>query len=344
MKRISHSTKRYFIIALLFLAGTAHLLSQGNANNAGASGSAFLDIGVGARAMGMAGAVGTLVSDPTALYWNPAGIASINTMEVSVERTQWVADMQHSFFGLVVPLNDQFKAGLSVIYLTSGDIDITTIDQPQGTGETYSANDVALGGTLGWSVTNALSVGASLKYVRNTLYNLSASGIAFDVGTRFDTQYHGLMVAFAVSNLAGNRAYSGTALNFEYPPPYPGAEPIQASFSNTEFSLPLSYRASVGAELFQFIEAPMENHKLNIGADLLQPYDSPEKLQIGAEYGYNDAFFVRTGYVFNADELGLNAGVGVHVGLQGLNLRVDYAYAELVHFNAVHRFGVELEM
>jgi hypothetical protein len=332
------------MIAVLFLAASVQLIGQGNANNSGASGSAFLDIGVGARAMGMGGAVATLVSDPTALYWNPAGIASINTVEVSVERTEWVADMQHSFFGLVVPLNDQFKAGLSVIYLTSGNIDITTIDQPQGTGETYSASDVALGGTLGWSVTNVLSVGASLKYVRNTLYNLTASGIAFDVGTRFDTQFHGLMVAFAVSNLAGNRAYQGASLNFEYPPPYPGADPIQANFTNTEFSLPLSYRASVGTELFQFIDDPLEGHKLNIGADLLQPYDSPEKLQLGAEYGYNDAFFVRTGYIFNADELGLNAGVGVHVNLEGLNLRVDYGYAQLVHFNGVQRFGVELAM
>jgi hypothetical protein len=50
---------------------------------------------------------------------------------------------------------------------------------------------------------------------------------------------------------------------------------------------------------------------------VLQPYDRPEKLQVGAEYGSNDAFIVRTGYIFNADELGLNAGVGEQIECKG---------------------------
>lgn len=327
-------------ILLMALLPPGAIFAQGNANNNGASGSAFLDIGVGARAMGMGGAVGAVIDDPTALYWNPAGIVPIQGIQVAVEHNRWVADMSHDFFGLVIPLNDQFKLGVSLIYFSSGDIEITTIDQPRGTGSTYSTNDLALGGTLGWSVTNDIAVGATLKYVRNTLYSLTAEGMAYDAGATFNTRFHSLKVAIAVANLAAKREYQGDALDFEYPPPFPGAEPIRASFNNTPFTVPLSYRAGISMELFELIDQPMEQHRLLVCADLVQPSDGPEKLNIGAEYAFDNQFFLRTGYIFNADELGFNAGAGVRLGLQGLTFDVNYAFSSLQRFSAVHRIGL----
>jgi len=41
----------------------------------GTNAAAFLEIGVGARAMAMGGAYGAVANDASALYWNPAGIA-----------------------------------------------------------------------------------------------------------------------------------------------------------------------------------------------------------------------------------------------------------------------------
>ncbi len=344
MKHKIPPSNRLVILLASLCIGMSIAMGQGSANNSGASGSAFLNIGVGARAMGMGGAVASFIDDPTALYWNPSGIAGIDRIEIAAEQNRWVADMQHSFFGAVVPLTDQFKFGASVIYLTSGDIEMTTIDQPRGTGTTYAASDLSLGATLGWSVTNAFSVGATIKYIRNTLYTLTSGGLGFDVGTRFNTQYHGITVALAVSNLGGMREYRGDALDFQYPPPYPGAAPIHASFNNTQFSLPVSYRAGVGTELFEFLDQPIEGQKLRLAADLLQPYDSPEKLNMGGEYAYNNSFFLRTGYIFNADELGFNAGAGVRVNVGGVNLRADYGYASLKRFDAVHRFGIGIEL
>ena len=334
-----HSIGTSLSVAVV-IAATA--MGQGSANNSGASGSSFLNIGVGARAMGMAGAISTLSDDPTALYWNPAGIAFINDIQISAEHTQWVADIQHSFFGAVVPLTDQFKLGVSVVYLSSGDIEITTIEQPRGTGSSYSVSDVALGTTLGWSVTNSFSIGATMKYIQNSLYTLTATGIGFDVGTRFNTQYHGIVVALAVTNLGTTREYRGEALDFSYPPPYPGAEPIHASYSNVPFSLPLTYRAGVGLELFEFFEMPKEDQKLHLDADLVQPYNSVEVLQLGGEYSYSGMFFVRSGYVFNADELGFNAGVGTRLTIEGFEVKVDYAFSHLKHFDSVNRVGISL--
>src|SRR5437016_1052426 len=54
-----------------------------NFTNAGASGSVFSKIWVGARASAMAGAYTALADDISALYWNPAGIARLPGINVS---------------------------------------------------------------------------------------------------------------------------------------------------------------------------------------------------------------------------------------------------------------------
>jgi len=340
VNRRSHRILRRWTLLVVLLSPGIALFAQGNANNNGASGSAFLNIGVGARAMGMAGAVGATVDDPTALYWNPAGIAGSLGIRVAAEHNRWVADMNHEFFGLIVPLNDQFTLGMSVIYFSSGDIEVTTIDQPRGTGTMYNTSDVALGGTLGWMITNDLSVGTTLKYIKNNLYTVSAQGVAFDAGAIFNTRFHSLCIALAVTNLSSNREYRGDALDFEYPPPYPGAEPIRASFNNTPFSLPLTYRAGISLEAFELIEQPMKDHQVHVAVDLVQPWDGPEKVNLGAEYAFENTFFIRTGYIFNADELGFNAGGGVRVSLAGTVFDLNYAFASLQRFSAVHRIGL----
>jgi hypothetical protein len=340
---IRNGLPRYALLVMVLWPGMM-LLAQGSANNNGASGSAFLNIGVGARAMGMAGAVGATIDDPTALYWNPAGIAGLQGIRIAAEHNQWVADMNHEFFGLVVPLNDQFNIGLSVVYFSSGDIEITTIDEPRGTGRMYNTSDLSLGGTISWVVTSDLSVGATLKYIKNSLYTVSAQGIAFDAGAVFNTRFHSLCIALAATNLSANREYRGDALDFEYPPPYPGAEAIRASFNNTPFSLPLTYRAGISLEVFELIDQPMEGHTVHMAVDLVQPWDGPEKVSLGAEYAFDKTFFARTGYIFNADELGFNAGGGVRIGMGGTTVDLNYAVSTLQRFSAVHRIGLGIAL
>jgi len=63
------------IILLIFLAGYP-LFAQytSNVSNVATTCAPFLEIGVGARAIGMGGAFVATANDVSALYWNPAGI------------------------------------------------------------------------------------------------------------------------------------------------------------------------------------------------------------------------------------------------------------------------------
>ena len=161
MKRNMNLVNKKSLLQIIVLAViTASLLQAqvvGTATSdfkkAGGSGSQFLKIGVGARAMGMGGAFGGVADDITALYWNPAGIASLKGVNLGFEYNSWFGDMKHSFVGLEFPLSDDYRFGLSVVMLDAGSIDITTLTAPEGTGSSYNVNDIAIGGTIAAKLT-----------------------------------------------------------------------------------------------------------------------------------------------------------------------------------------------
>ena len=74
----------YFVLLIWLIAtGTADAQYQSagfqsDVSKVGSSAVPFLTIGIGARATAMGGAFTSVASDVTALYWNPAGIASFD--------------------------------------------------------------------------------------------------------------------------------------------------------------------------------------------------------------------------------------------------------------------------
>ncbi|MEK7263749.1 MAG: UPF0164 family protein, partial [Bacteroidota bacterium] len=66
-------------------------------NNVGTSAANFLKIGVGSRGAALDGAVVASVDDPSALFWNPAGIAHFQNNELMFAHNDWIADLNHSF-------------------------------------------------------------------------------------------------------------------------------------------------------------------------------------------------------------------------------------------------------
>ena len=55
----------------------------------------FLKIGIGARASGMGGAFVAVADDPSAVFWNPAGLARLDTDKTSVmvNHIEWPASV-----------------------------------------------------------------------------------------------------------------------------------------------------------------------------------------------------------------------------------------------------------
>ena len=75
------------ILSLALFAGAAAAQGVGS-QRVGTSGGNFLKIGIGARAVGMGEAFVAVANDPSAIYWNSAGVASLIRSELAVSHTE----------------------------------------------------------------------------------------------------------------------------------------------------------------------------------------------------------------------------------------------------------------
>jgi len=290
----------------------------------------------------MGGAYGSVSGDVSSLAWNPAGIGTIYNLELSAEHNAWVAGIDHNFIGLVVPVTEQFNLGFHTVYLTSGDIEITTIDNPEGTGQYYDALDVAVGVTSSVRLTSQLTFATTVKYIEERIFEVTSSGLAIDAGAWYATEFRGLTIGFAVSNLGFDQTFSGRQLEVNYDPGTPGEPPVNAELAAEPFKLPILFRASGSFDFFEMFMEPLDDHKLLTVVDFIQHSDSEERAILGAEYTWQDLLSIRSGYEFNADELAWSVGGGVRVDVSEFMIGFDYAASSLGRFGLGHRIGLVL--
>jgi len=337
--------KKHFLIPLI-VAGLL-LVPYGASfaqsfQNAGSTGLQFLKIGMSARAEGMGGAFASVAGDISSLTINPAGIGSIDRIGVSVQHTNWVAQTDMNFIGLVVPISSDVNLALHTTYLTSGGIEITTIDQPEGTGQSYDAADIAVGFTSSVKLTSQLSFAATVNYLQERIYDEISGGVSLDVGMWYSTGFNSLNLGFSICNLGFDQNFTGRQLEVQYAAPAPSEPPSNAELQTLGFSLPLMFRASGSFDLFEMFGEKLTDHQLLTSIDFVQNADTPERVLVGMEYGWNKTLFLRGGYVFNADELGLTGGIGTLVTVSGTDVQFDVAASSLGRFGLSYRVGVAI--
>lgn len=97
----------------------------------------FLNIGAGARALGMGGAQVSIVSDGTAGYWNPAGLSEVKDVpQLNLMHAEYFAGIgKYDFASLALPMQDGNSVlGLSLLRFAVDDIPNTVfLVEPDGT-------------------------------------------------------------------------------------------------------------------------------------------------------------------------------------------------------------------
>ena len=330
-------------IILCLLLGANYSQSQTkNVSKVGMSAASFLEIGVGARAISMGGAFTGTANDASGLYWNPGGLATLKRPEVLLVHTEWLADIQFEFAGVVLPLGRMGSLGLSVTSLHMDDMKVTTIEYPQGTGELFSVSDLALGLSYSMGLTDRFSIGFTGKYIYQQIWKERAQGFAIDLGTLFVTGFHGMRIGAVLTNFGTDMRMSGDDLLIYHdldPNKLGNNERTFAELKTDSWPLPLTFQVGLALDVLN----NNWNH-LTIACDAVHPSDNAESIHLGAEYGFQDWMFFRGGYrdLFLRDgEGGLSLGGGVIARFIGnFQVKVDYAYTDFGRLENVHRFSV----
>ncbi|MBK7259263.1 MAG: PorV/PorQ family protein [Ignavibacteriae bacterium] len=335
------------VLALaLPLQGFAQIGSR-NVAKTGTVGAAFLEIPAGAAAVGMGTAFVSHASDASALYWNPAGAARFEKNQVLANHMSWIAETRFDFAALILPLGEAGTVGVSFLSLGMEDMKVRTVDMPEGTGEYFSANDLAVGLSYARKLSDRFAVGASVKYIQQSIWHETASAFALDIGTLFRTDLlGGMVIGASLSNFGTSLTLDGrdTRQFGRVDETILGSnDRIPSTIEMDSWELPLLFQIGVS-----FDPVAVDAYRWTVAVDALHPNDNDESMNIGTELAYSEALFLRAGYhslFLPESEGGLSLGFGVTSALlfsSTTDVQLDYAYRDMGRLGGVNMisFGV----
>jgi hypothetical protein len=350
--------------------GVGTPLQQGpnaSTSRVGTRGANFLEIGLGARAVGMAGAYASVAEGLSGLYWNLAGTADVTNIAAGVNYSQLFGSEGLDFVwgGVVIPVGGG-AVGLQIGQMSSGTMERTTLDNPQGgdlqagTGFEFTATAAEI--SYARRLTDRLSVGLGAKYAQEGITQATASYIGADVGVRFRTGLYGTTLGASLSNVGSSGKYEGNLINVNlFNDPQVGSGVIPVEFDTRELEMPTIFRFSVAAELIGGPEAMLSQRSdvglLRVVGDFSNAIDTDLQTAVGAEYAFRDRLFLRVGKRFlneqglddganglsSGDEFGrgMAFGGGLRLPLAGRRVGFDYAWQGAGELPAHNHFTFE---
>ena len=308
--------------------------------NLGTGGAQFLQIPVGARAEAMAGAVVGYIDDASSVFWNPAGIVKVKNVDVFFSYMDWFTLFDHSAAAIVYNIEDVGAFGAHLIMFNTNEMEITTEVEPNGTGRFFDAGDMAIGVTYARYLTDRFSVGLSAKYVHQQIWNETATGFAFDIGTQYRLDWQNLIIAMSMMNFGGDLRFDGPDLDVNYENEYyPLTRITPARLQTEDFPLPLHFQVGIGFDIFE-----ADFVKMKGAIDATHPNDNSERVLVGTEFAFFDRFYIRGGYKFNFDDQKFAFGAGANVPVSSTAIYFDYAYSVYDLLPGVHRISLSLRI
>ena len=196
--RLSSMRNRLSILFVtLLLAG--FMPADAAAQRVAKYGADFLAGGVGARALGMGGAFVSVADDVYAGFWNPAGLHSVTSREVSYMHAERFAGVvSFDYAGYAMPFSENSVLGVTLIRSGVNDIKNTLdawdsernqpLQDPESAITTFSAADYALFVGYGKKLSERWAVGVTSKIIRRSIGDFaSAWGYSMDVGVQMHT-------------------------------------------------------------------------------------------------------------------------------------------------------------
>lgn len=337
----------------------------------------YLNIGVGARGLSMAGATSATTSDVYSTYWNPSGLTGIGSdAQAGLMHAEYFASIfKYDYGAIAIPLKDKKRfVGISFIRFATDNIPYT-LDyvQPDGSFDDsklkdFSAGDYAV--TLSYAqklnlfkkdtnIQTSFGVNAKIIY-RNVGSMANAWGFGTDLG--FQIKYKQWKFGLAAKDIT--TSYTAWAFHLN--------EHEKEVFAGTGNEIPIkSYEVMLPRFNFgiaRYFLKPGGNFQIlgEFGFDVTtdgkrstiiasNPISVDPK--IGFEASYKNTIFLRTGVgniykaLDNSDTMNIKKYTvfqpSIGVGFKVKSLSIDYAFTSLqMQDNPLmsHIFSIKLDI
>ena len=291
-----------------------------------------------------------------AVYWNPAGLGYTTKNEVFISYQPWVADIDFSMGGISYVKPGVGTFALSFINASFGEEDVTTVAQPNGTGETFTGQDLALQFTFGRKLAQWFSFGVTGKYISSRIWRTSSTAFATDLGVIVNTNFlnrtdkpgDGLNIGMSISNFGTKMTMSGKnikdVLDTE-PDEHGNYQYLAVNYETEGWELPLIFRIGVSFNAIQ-----TKYQKVTCSIDALHPNNNSESVNVGFEYSARipavGKFALRTGYkglFMENSPYGLSFGGGVLLNLMNnYSVGIDYSMRDVGDLGYIHSYSTSI--
>ena len=346
-------------LAALTVAPLGAQTAQDNTGYGSTSGE-FLLLGAGARGAALGGAYAALTTDVSALYYNPAGLAQMSRPGILVSTYSYVSGTRYNWVGIALPMGGGARAvGFAVGSFGFSDQPVYTLEDPDGTGETYSVAETFLSMTYSQNFSDRFSAGFTGKLISDQLGSTKATGFAVDFGTNFHAMIgdRPIRAAFVLQNLGSNLRHDGSALEtgVTRAPPLGTVDIPQelqpVRLRTSSWGLPVQFRVGVALDLLT-----TGMNRISVLGEFTQPVNTKPGAGAGLEWALTNvgnsgfslaargsytlqpdnkldpgtgAGFATTQSIASFSKDGLALGGGLAYGRGNWRVGFDYAYRDL---------------
>lgn len=359
--------KNIKIVITVFLAGLTAATSvfAGNEDRAGEAGASQLLINPWVRSVGFGGANTASAVGLEAMSLNIAGMAFTRKTEVMFTNKNWLvgSGTQVNSFGLTQRVGETSVFGISVMSMTFGEIDVTTVDLPEGDGSTFSPNYLNFDLAYAKTFSNSISGGLAVKVVSESISNVNSRSVAFNAGVKYVTgENDRIKFGISLNNVGPSMRASGEGLSFTN-------VDVNTGISSTQQRKSAAYQLpsllNIGFS-YDFYAAPVKdsasnqikaNHRITLAGNFTANSFTKDQYRVGVEYGFRNMFMLRAGYVieqntwFDATKRtsaytgpAFGGSLIAPLGKSGSTFGVHYAYEMTERFSGTHSIGIRFDL
>ncbi len=146
----------------------------------------------------------------------------------------------------------------------------------------------------------------------------------------------------SITNMGAEMKFEGPDLAVSYKPSEENDnlnyDDVPSNLEVEPYDLPLMFRIGLA---YDFAFGPESN--LLLAVEARHPNDNEQQGALGAEYSWQDKYFLRGGYKLNYEEETVSFGGGFRTNVgENTQMTLDYAWLDFGRFESVHRFSASV--